>query len=84
MDPDVLIAARDGRVETLRELLANGADPNASNRIGRTALHFACMYVDTERGFYGFTNDLDGIELDRVERAHSGAWRAPQVALEFR
>ena len=44
MDPDVLIAARDGRVETLRELFANGADPNASNRIGRTALHFACMY----------------------------------------
>ena len=40
--------------------------------------------VDTQRGFYGFTNDLDGIELDRVERAHSGAWRAPQVALEFR
>ena len=41
MDEELHMAAADGDVETIQELLADGADPNVKGDMEYTALHFA-------------------------------------------
>lgn len=47
--PDTLLAAAtDGDVEKLLSLLKGGADVDEADEEGRTALHFACGYGESE------------------------------------
>jgi len=49
----VMIATTEGHADAVRFLLEHGADPNAQNQLGRTALHFAVKY-----GFQPITEAL--------------------------
>lgn len=42
------VAARNGRLQVVEDLLSLGAKVNVQNRIGWTALHFACICQDAQ------------------------------------
>ena len=41
---EMIFAARDGDVATLRRMLKDGQAVNAANEMGQTCLHFASMW----------------------------------------
>ena len=64
----LMLACSIGSVKMLKEVLAAGADVNAKDRIGRTALHFACRRGSMEHAQVLF--DRDDVEID--EQTTSG------------
>ncbi|KIE04351.1 hypothetical protein NF27_IN00920, partial [Candidatus Jidaibacter acanthamoeba] len=45
---EFLIAVEQGKIDKARELLSQGADVNATEMLGDTALHLAIMYRDVK------------------------------------
>ena len=68
----LMIAAAEGHAETVSALLESGADVNATNALGRTALMFASSY-----GFLAIVNDLLGHRADpNIVPRDSTGWTA--------
>lgn len=54
-DSPLMMAAYDGDVNKMRQLLERGADINQTNRLGATALYFAAGATRTQAAFKGST-----------------------------
>jgi len=68
----LMIAAAEGHAETVSALVESGADVNATNALGRTALMFASMY-----GFLAVVTDLLGHRADpNIVPRDSTGWTA--------
>jgi uncharacterized protein len=68
----LMIAAAEGHAETVSALTEAGADVNATNALGRTALMFASSY-----GFLAIVNDLLGHRADpNIVPRDSTGWTA--------
>jgi len=68
----LMIAAAEGHAETVSALTEAGADVNATNALGRTALMFACSY-----GFLDIVTDLLGHRADpNIVPKDSTGWTA--------
>jgi len=68
----LMIAAAEGHAETVSALVDGGADVNATNRLGRTALMFASSY-----GFAAIVQNLLGHRADpNIVPKDSTGWTA--------
>lgn len=73
----VMIAAANGHLDVVKFLLENGANPNAQNRYGRTAISFAISYkfkpiVETLLD-YGADPTIESQDKDKPNSGMAGA-----------
>src|SRR5512135_2845418 len=76
LNEQLVEAADDGRLAAVRALLAKGADPNAADKYGTTALMHACESPDPVLAQVLMNAGAD------VNRVDSGGWTALMTAAE--
>jgi len=75
LNKNLILAAQDGRENAVNNLIAIGANVKATDRAGRTALHFAALYQNKNIVYIllGKGADVRALTHDRVSALHMGA-----------